>query len=405
MDKKIVKPWQWGLYDFANSLANVVVSFYFALWFIENVGGADYWVSIVVVLATVLLLWALPVFGAYVDRTGKHVKILTICTLCSIVTLGLLGAVTMNVITLTPISLVLTLTLYGTFQFFYQTSAGIYNSLVRFVAQSSDQDLVHVSGIGMAMGQIGNVVGLIAALPIATAFGRPATFLVGAFLFLIFAMPSLFYLRKLTVVTSETLARTSILATWKKLQKQPNVLRYLVGYYFFADAVLTLQLFLSVYLTIVGGLSDGMKTALLASTLLVAAIGALCAKKISKRSSIQRAIEISIMAWVILLVAFALINIPSLFILVTLLNGFAFGVLFSLSQAFYSSIIPADEQAEHFSFYTIFERASSLLGPLLWSAVLLIFADYGNWRYRIAMLSLAGLVGSSLFFIRKVKKN
>ena len=399
----MVKPWQWGLYDFANSLANVVVSFYFALWFIENVGGKDYWVSIVVVLATILLLWALPAFGAYIDRTGKHVKVLTVCTLCSIVTLGLLGAITMNVTTLTPTSLFLTLFLYGAFQFFYQTSAGIYNSLIRFVAQSSDQDVVRVSGIGMAMGQVGNVVGLIAALPIASAFGRPATFLVGAILFLLFAIPSLMYLRRLTIPTSGATTSVPLMETWKKLRKQPNVLRYLVGYYFFADAVLTMQLFLSVYLTIIGGLSDGMKTALLASTLLVAVFGALCAKKISKRSSVHRAIEITIIAWVVLLVAFAFVNVSSLFILVTLLNGFAFGVLFSLSQAFYSSIIPVNEQAEHFSFYTIFERASSLLGPLLWSAVLLAFADYGDVRYRLAMLSLAGLVGCSLFFIRKVK--
>lgn len=405
MEKTLVKPWQWGLYDFANSLANAAVSFYFALWFIENAGGQDYWVSIVVVLATILLLWALPLLGASVDRTGNHVKILTLYTAFSIVSLLLLGVVTMNVTTLTPVYLLLTLFCYGAFQFFYQSSAGLYNSLVRFVSQSSGQDVIHVSGIGMAMGQIGNVVGLIVALPIATAFGRPATFISGAILFLIFSIPSLLYLRRLAITTSESTASTSLMATWKKLRQQPNVLQYLIGYYLFADAVLTLQLFLSVYLTIVGGLSDGMKTALLASTLLVAAIGALCAKKISKRSSIQRAIEISIMVWVILLIAFALINVPSLFIVVTLLNGFAFGVLFSLSQAFYSSIIPASEQAEHFSFYTIFERASSLLGPLLWSAVLIIFADYGNWRYRFAMLSLAGLVGCSLFFIRKVKEN
>ncbi|OGJ66317.1 hypothetical protein A3G69_01965 [Candidatus Peribacteria bacterium RIFCSPLOWO2_12_FULL_53_10] len=55
-----------------------------------------------------------------------------------------------------------------------------------------------------------------------------------------------------------------------------------------------------------------------------------------------------------------------------------------------------------FSVYTLFERTSSILGPLLWSATAAGFALYGDDRYRFSVGVLAVLILLSLVPLRYV---
>ncbi len=403
MTKPSLSAWQWGLYDFANSLANVAVSFYFALWFVENFRGSEGSIGIAVAVVTVLLLLTLPQIGAHADNRGSHASLLTHLTFGSVIALSLLGIVTLVVSESSLGATLVVLGLYGLFQYIYQSSVSIYTSLLRFVSKAGSNEEVRISGIGNAMGQLGNVVGVLIALPIASMFGRPAAFLSGAALFFLCSIPALKWIRRLNTTHATPPAPVTLIGAWQDIHRAPNVLNYLIGYYLFSDAVLTLQLFLTLYLTVVAQLSDSAKTMLMAGGLCAAVTGAMLAKYIAKKIPVKKAIEISILLWAMLLVAFAVVTHSALFIIITLLNGFAFGVLFSLSQAYYSTLVPLEHQARYFGIYTVFERASSLLGPLLWSAVIIAFADFGAWRYRFAVLSLAFLVFISLAFIRRVK--
>src|SRR6185369_17036915 len=114
--------------------------------------------------------------------------------------------------------------------------------------------------------------------------------------------------------------------------------------------------------------------------------------------STRKAILVSIGVWAICIVTFAAAQSALTFIVTVVINGFSFGVLYSLSRAYYSDLIPEDKQAEYFSIYTLFEKFASVLGPLLWSGVVLVFAFSGEaMKYRFAMLSLAALVSISFF--------
>ena len=92
----------------------------------------------------------------------------------------------------------------------------------------------------------------------------------------------------------------------------------------------------------------------------------------------------------------------ALFMVIIAVNGFVFGVIFALSRAFYSDLVPKEKQAELFSVYVLFERAASVLGPLLWSATAFIFASYGPDKYRFSVFLLALLVALSLIPLRYV---
>ncbi|MBI1812970.1 MFS transporter [Candidatus Peregrinibacteria bacterium] len=95
---------------------------------------------------------------------------------------------------------------------------------------------------------------------------------------------------------------------------------------------------------------------------------------------------------------------PVIFAIVAVGNGFAYGALFSLSRAFYAILVPIEKQAELFSVYVLFERAASILGPLVWSGAAWLFSSFGPDRYRFSMLSLALIIAVSLVTFRWVKE-
>jgi len=393
--------WLWGLYDFANSLANITISFYFVLWFVSDLGGEDILVSGAVALTTVFLLCVQPFLGAVADRSGKRLLFFRWSSVLCAILLATLGIVALSQPEPRMISKGLVILCFAGFQLFYQSSLAFYSSFIDDVSARKTKE--GVSGLGMALGQLGNIVGLIVMLPVAENFGRSSVFLVAAGLFLIASLPTLIFLKESP--SPRTAVMPSWKSTWIKLRQQPNVLRYLVTYYFFADAVLTLQLFVALYLQEVGGLSDKMKTLTMVVGLLFAVIGALFSARFARRlKSTKRAISWLIALWVVFLVALAVSSSTAMFIVVTILNGAAFGALFALSRAYYAQLIPKHEYGEFFGIYVLFERASSVLGPLVWSAVIAGFAFAGTDRYRYAMFSLAAIVAISYFCLRTVKE-
>ncbi len=397
----------WILYDFANSLAFVNVGFYFSLWLVSDHGFSDFWISGVTALSTLLLLLTLPFLGNFSDRTNKRKLFLTHFSLLAILSLGIMGWIAMKLPFSTEAAFVILL-FYFLFQFFFQGSFAFYNAFIQdFTAhKTADQ----VSGVGMGFGQLGNLVGILLLLPLAEGkvslfgeSGRGATFLAAALLFLIFALPVFLFLKEKK--SAQVVQTFKFLPSLKKVLKTRGMLAYLLSYYFFADAILTLQLFVSLYLEEVVGMDDRQKTLTMVCALLFGCIGSWLAPRFSRwMKGTHRAIKVLIGAWAVLLGFFSIAANPSLFSILIVLNGLAYGALFSLSRSYYSEISPKESQAEYFSIYVLFERAASILGPLVWSSTVLLFAAHGSDKYRFAMFSLAILVAISFGIFLKVPK-
>ncbi len=413
--------WLWVLFDFANSLASISVAFYFSLWLVQDNKVSDIWITIPIVVSTLLLFITLPFFGGISDRIQKRMPFLRVFTLLSIVSLFFLGLVAVTNTSFTSSTLLLITILYFLFQYSYLASFSFYNSFIHDLSTSRTKE--KISGLGLAAGQLGNVVGLLLILPVAQgkipifgATGREATFLVASLLFLIFSLPVLIFLkdkkREVTAQPVEPKGRTfggsfkDVLRDLYEIRKYPGVLMYLITYYFFADAILTLNLFVSLYMEKVGGLGDKQKTFAAIIGLAAAVLGALLSPLLARRlKSTRLAIATLIGSWAVFIAIFAFSTNQILFMVMLALNGFAFGALFSLSRAFFSYLVPENEQGKFFGVYTLFERFASVLGPLLWSGTILAFASFGEViKYRFAMLSLALLVAISFFTFRFVKE-
>ena len=264
--------WLWSLYDFANSLAFINVSFYFVLWFVSDLKGSSIWVSIPVALSTIVLFFTLPALGAFSDKIRRRMPFLIVFSLCAIVSLFLLGFLAVKTNALSQPVLIGIVILYFLFQYFYQAALAFYNPFIDDLSVGKTKEFI--SGIGMAAGQVGNIIGLLLVFPIAQGkfsflglSGRSSTFLVGAILFLIFSLPVFIFLKDRSSKTEVGFEKQKLgksfketLKDLKNIRQYPGVLSYLISYYLFSDAILTLQLFASLYLEKVGGLADKQKT-------------------------------------------------------------------------------------------------------------------------------------------------
>lgn len=407
--------WIWSFYDFANSLPSIVVSFYFSLFIVNELHQNDTWVSIPVALATVSLLITLPFLGAATDRIRKYKPALYVSSMLSIAALVLLAIFCQEALT-DPVFILPAAICYFLFQYLCQAALAFYLPFIQVLAETNSRD--RVASLGMAAGQFGNVIGLAIAFPIVssgiTVAGlskAPLAFCVGA---LLFFLGFLFFNKKFKegdygVSTSASYLPRSFKELFEHLavlKKERNVLYYLIAYHLFADAILTLQLFASLYLDKVGHLEPGLKSAGFAIGVFAGIIGAMLTPLIHKLiGNLKKAVCTCVLVWAVLLLLMALARTPIQMVVILALNGLGFGALFSLARVMYSKLIPPDEPARYFGLFVIFERVASIVGPLLWSfsAILFAFAGEEN-KYRYAIGSLALLVLISFFVLRKVKE-
>ncbi len=407
--------WLWAFYDFADSLGFVGLTFYFGLWFVADLGGSDLWMSGAVAASTVALLFTLPFLGHASDRMHRRIPFLTAMALLSIASLIGLGLVGGSVEVLTPGAAMIIILFYFFFQYFNQASFAFYNAFLRDLANDK-RSVESVSGFGTGLGQIGNLVRLVIFFSISRGTfslwgisGKPVVFIVAGLLFLVFSVPVFLFLREQrqrpeTAATGHVATNLrETINSFRTIRRHKGVLPYLITYYLFADAVLTLSLFVTLYLQAVGNFGDGQTNVVLLIAALFTMIGAYTSPLFVRLfKGRKNAITVFISLWTIFIISLAVANSPVVFAIVAVLNGFAYGVLFSLSRAFYAVLVPAEKQAELFSVYVLFERAASIIGPLVWSGAALLFSSYGDDRYRFSMLALALIVVASLISFRWV---
>ena len=406
--------WLWAFYDFANSIAFVNVSFHFALWFIAQQHASDAWMSVSVAATTVAMLIVLPVLGRMSDDRGRRLPFLAVCTMMSILALLGLGVVAAIAPTFTLPVTIFVFVLYSLFNLFYMSCFAFYDALLRSLTTGTGS-LEKISGFGGALGQIGNVAGLLLVMPISKGTmsffgigGKGGVFLAAGVLFFLSSLPVFLFFREQPVEgRSDKIGKTlrETIKDLRHIRRYPGVLPYLITYALFADALLTLTLFASFYLQAVGHMDDAAKTMTFMFAIVAGIVGALAGPLIVRIcGSRKRGVTACIAFWFVVLAGFGFARTPLLFTILVALNGFGFGALFALSRAFYSAIVPAEKQAEMFSLYALFERTASAFGPLIWSTTAFIFASYGDDKYRFSVFALAILVLISLFTFQYVKE-
>ena len=382
--------------------------FYYPLMLSER-GASNNWIGISTSIATAILLFTLPFLGVWSDKTGKRIYIIKIASVLMVASLFIMAFLLQRSDTLGTTMLLFLSFLYILFMVCFQGSFTFYSAMLKEI--TNQENNAKVSGVGLGLGQLGNVVALIIIGPIigSSLFiiglsGKPLALLLGGLLFALISIP--FLLQKdLKLVNIETVF--SYRSFLKKIFSMRRILFFIIGYALLSDAILTFQTFLSLYVKNVFDFSDKFVTYVGITGLVFAIFGGFIASKFAaKLKDKERALGFSAALYAFCFAFIAFIPTVSTLVFVALaLSGISYGLVFSLARAIYSEISPKEEQAEFFSIYTVFERAASILGPLLWLVTFFLLRSLGeSIQYRGSVLFLAILCLVGLYYLKKSRK-
>ena len=408
MNKKNI--FLWALYDFANSISLIVFFVYFSEWLVVDNKVEDIWYNLIFVGSSILLIFTAPILAAIADKNGQRMLFLQVLTVLQFITFlaaSLLALFLPNSIQVAFWSgLAFLLAVY-----FYQFSFVFYNPILNSIAPPRLQGFI--SGLGQFANWSGQIFGILITLPLVTGAiflignpGRAQTFLPATVLFFLLSLPMLFLFKeqgKTRQIKVDLVAEyKSAVRSFIDLCKLPGMGKFLLGYFFFNDAMLTAVNNFPIYLERVFKISDQTKSMLLLGILITSAIGGLVTGWIADKVGLQKMLMAILACWVVLFPLTALMTNFTYFALLTISIGFLYGATWTVTRAVMVSLSPVNRLNHAFSYYAMFERFSTLVGPLSWGLIILLLADTGDFRYRVAFGSMAVFVIIGLLIVRSI---
>jgi UMF1 family MFS transporter len=242
----------WVLFDLANTFfAIAMISFYFPLWLVQDLGAKELWFSLALSASTIVVSILMPFCGALSDATGQRMRFLRWTTYGCIVTTCLIALTT---------NLWIALSLFAVANMCYQLGVVFYDALLWHVA--GEGKLGQTSALGSTFGYLGTIMGLLMLWPFVAWKGYRAAFIPSAVLFLLFALPTFWTVRD--AVPAQPIAWGSVLRaaalrlamTLRSARALGDVLWFFGASFFSLSAISTILVFMAVYTRKVAGFTD-----------------------------------------------------------------------------------------------------------------------------------------------------
>ncbi len=396
----------WSMYDFANSMVSIVFFLYFAQWIVIDQGVADIYFNLTFTVSALLLLFTVPFTGALLDKSWRRITGLRHTTIFSALFYGLcaLSAISNHS---TFALIFFTLGLYT-----YLLSFTFYTPLLNDLA--SPERRGRVSGWGIAANYLGQFTGLLIVLPLSSGtislFGaspRAETLLPAVIAFFVFSLPMLIFFKEpkklKQKMTKNEIIRHTFIET-KKLLFMSGISLFLLSFFFFNDAILTAINNFPIFLEQVWGVSDTIKTYLLLGIIVTCGIGAGLSGFVADKFGSKKTLMTILIGWIVLLPLVGWLTNFTIFVISTILIGLWYGASWAVSRSLMGNICPEGKHNLAFAYFGLAERASSLIGPIVWGVVVTNLIDLGSIRYRIAMLAVTVFVIFGILALIKVKE-
>jgi UMF1 family MFS transporter len=393
----------WTLYDFANTIFSfAIVSGAMGQWLVapdrfgEATGQLVF--SIAVAISVGLNALVSPILGALSDRGGRRLPFLLVFTALCVAPTAVIGLSGPWLGTL----------LFIVANFAYQAALIYYDASIKLVSQPANRG--RLSGLGTGIGYCGTVF-----VALLIQFGKvpvEARFPLAALLFALFAIPLFVVVRESVPAGTQRITPRDFLGSWAQLRttwqhagQVPGLRRFLVGRFFYSDAVNTVIVVMAVVATEAVGF-DTFEANLILLTLTVVAIamsfvwGYLC-----DRIGPRKTLLIVLGSWAVGLVIGAIslsLNgtnaagdpVPAmpgvgLFVLAGAILGSGLGGVQVSDRVFMVRLSPPARVGEFFGVYGLVGKASQVLGQLLYGATIYLLLDsLGTVAYQVAILSL-----------------
>lgn len=414
----------WALYDFANTIfSSNLVTIFFPLYLQAQVGGsettnqiASTFVTYTNAAASLLLVLLSPLYGVWVDRTGRKKAFLVPFTLACIISTLLMGAAAYWQTDLTiaglPASLAAVLLLFMVAKFAYNSGLVFYDAMISDIGKG--RSLSVISGFGVAVGYIGTLAGLI-VYPLVSGGGFHHTFIPSALMFLVFALPLFLLYRDPLPAQPAAGARTGssgrrsffsgyaeIADTFREARAYRPIFLFMIAYFFFNDAVATAIAVMGVYATGVMGFSTGQFILLYLVSTVSSIVGSFAFGYVTRATGAKTSVGIVAAVMMLSILLASIARGGPMFWAAGSLYGVAMGAMWVTSRTMIVELSPEGKRGQFFGLFAFSGKVSSIVGPLLYGSITWALADWGNLASRLALGSLFVLVLVGLLVHMKV---
>jgi MFS transporter, UMF1 family len=388
----------WISFDFGNSafaviMVTLVLPLYFGKTIVTDGRGDFYWG---IAMSASMLLVALlgPILGAIADSTSSKKQFLMAFSAVTILCTAALAFVS-------PGMIAVAMALFILANAGFEGGIIFYNS---FLPNITDEDHYgRISGYGFAAGYLGGFVIILGLLPLLLNDKIPLAFVITAAFFLLFALPLFFVFpnRSKGSRLSNPIKTgiTNTIDTIRQLKNYRDVARFLLAFFVYNDAILTVIGFAALYSQTSLKFTTEQTVILILMIQLVAGLGSLFFAKITDKKGPKFVINITLLMWCVVCVMAYYVSSADVFYVVGALAALALGSSQSASRTLMAKLTPPDKTAQFFGFYDGFcGKASAVIGPFVFG---LMSDTFGQ---REAVLSLIVFFGAGLLLMRRVKE-
>lgn len=375
----------------------MIVTFVFPLYF-KNIicqgdpaGDALWGVGVSLSMLTVAIVS--PFLGAAADQSGSRKRFLFLFTLMAVLATALLAFSG-------PGWVMSALLLFIIANIGFEGGLVFYDAYLPDIA--SRRSIGRVSGYGYAMGYLGALSILLLLYPLLRGGVVPEnsasiqlSFFVVALFFALFASPIFLVMRDRPARDRSrpdfARAAREVRHTVRHIMQYPDLARFLVAFFFYNDAILTIIAFASIYAQNTLGFtaSELMVFFMLVQT--TAILGSVVFGIITDRIGPKRTIVLTLLIWFLVIIMAIITTGKPLFFATGLLAGMSMGSSQAASRSMMARLTPPKHVTEFFGFYDgTFGKASAILGPALFG---LISSQAGDQRIALGSLLLFFLLG------------
>lgn len=404
----------WALYDFANTIFSSNMTTIFFPFYVQEIAGGDErldqiastFLSYANAVSSFFLVLFSPLFGVWIDQSGRKKRFVMAFAFAAIVLTALMGLIAprnFGDFGGLPASFTFVVILFVAAKFFYQSSLIFYDAMLPDISTKDTMSVL--SGFGVAVGYMGTLVGL-TVYPLVSDGEYADAFLPTALLFFIFTMPMLFFYKE---TPGPMLEKRSFFAgyrdvwtTFKDMKQYRPIFLFMIVYFFINDAIATAIAMMAVYAKAIVGFTSGEFILLYLVSTVSSIIGSFIFGYVTRAFGAKRAVfHVGIILFVALLLGTLAVNQPMFWVTGSLF-GIALGAVWVTSRVFIIELSPEDKRGQFFGLFAFSGKLSAIVGPLMYGTITLVLADYGDIASRAALASLMLFVLIGLLVHRKI---
>jgi UMF1 family MFS transporter len=331
-----------------------------------------------------------PVLGAASDYYGNKKKYLIFFTFLCIAATLLLYFITAGMVFWGMVLFILA-------NIGFQAGLNFYDAFIKEISRPEDYN--RVSSLGYAIGYFGSLGALVAVLLLKDE--PRLTFIACAVLFFIFSLPLFLFVKEKAVSNIDKTASNFIAVglkrtseTLKHISSYKNIRTFLISYFLYIDGVNTIIFFSANYAQTTLNFEIPELILFFIIVQITALIGSFLFGWIADKMGTKKTLSFIIIGWAVLTFLIFFANDKTTFLVIGALAGTFLGSSQALSRSFMGKLTPDEKKTEFFGFYSLFEKTSTILGPLTFGLVSWLS---GNQRYAVISIVIFFAAGYLIF--------